>query len=501
MKLQTKILILFIIWSFWISLEFLLGTFSHVRIHDAGDGLLPQLIASKIQFQRYGISYFAPYMASGVDAASQALVPFSNLNSTLFIILPGYLAYGILMFLQRFLASYFTYRLCKDILNLSTIPSIFAGILFSLLNFSTYSFTIYHQLGLPAVPFILWSLEKIIQKETLKKYLALILFSLLVGFSTYFAHSTPYLFIFVLVWFLMLRKITNRHLIFSLAIFFACVLIVQAESILATFMNSSFSQRSSWDLSSESFYPQGPLLSVLKNLKDTIFANIISISIIALALILKKIKQHYFKKLLLLSILFIFLPEAYRLVQPSLVQSMGPFATVPLYRMYMFIPFILSLTAASALVPLLKIKKIKIIKNIAVLLLLILFISSVKIKIQTIKNYSSYRILYMHPDLMHLATVVKDQKWRVATVTGGGQRPSYALASGLQTVDTYITLYPETYHRYWARVISKLIEKDSTKYEDFVGWGNRIYLYSWPVMNWIFNRVIFIKVNRSICIK
>jgi len=124
---------------------------------------------------------------------------------------------------------------------------------------------------LPAVPFILWSLEKIIQKETLKKYLALILFSLLVGFSTYFAHSTPYLFIFVLVWFLMLRKITNRHLIFSLAIFFACVLIVQAESILATFMNSSFSQRSSWDLSSESFYPQGPLLSVLKNLKDTNF--------------------------------------------------------------------------------------------------------------------------------------------------------------------------------------------------------------------------------------
>lgn len=439
--------------------------------------MLPQLIASKIQFQRYGMSYFASYMASGVDAASLALVPFSNLNSALFIILPGYLAYGILMFLQRFLASYFTYRLCKDILNLSTIPSIFAGILFSLLNFSTYSFTVYHQLGLPAAPFILWSLEKIIQKETLKKYLTLIAFSLFVGFSTYFAHSTPYLFIFILIWFLVFRKITNRHLIFALAVFFVCVLIVQAENILISLRTNPFSQRSSWDLSSESFYPQGPVVSVLKNIRDTIITNIISISIIALALILKKTKQQYFKKMLFLSILFIFLPEAYRLIQPSLVQAFGPLATFPLYRMYMFIPLILSLTAASVLVPLLKIKKIKIVKNIAAILLLVLFISSVKIKIQTAKNYSPYRSLYMHPDLVDLATVVKDQKWRVSTVTGGGVRPSYALAHGLETVDTYITLYPQTYHQYWSKVISNRIKDDKSKYDDFVGWGNRIYLY------------------------
>src|SRR3990167_1365292 len=94
----------FLVWSIWLSAEFLLGPFSHVRIHDAGDGFLPQAIAAKIQFEKYGLSYFAPYMASGVDAHSQILVPFSSLNNLLFTILPGYAALGIIMFLQRFIA-------------------------------------------------------------------------------------------------------------------------------------------------------------------------------------------------------------------------------------------------------------------------------------------------------------------------------------------------------------------------------------------------------------
>src|SRR3989344_6060036 len=114
-------------WSLWISAEFLLGPYSHVRIHDAGDGLLPQLLASKIQFQNYGISYFAPYLPSGIDASTQVLVPFMNLNSALMMVLPGWMAHGLLMFVQRFIACYFTYKLCKEVLKIGNTQSLIAG--------------------------------------------------------------------------------------------------------------------------------------------------------------------------------------------------------------------------------------------------------------------------------------------------------------------------------------------------------------------------------------
>ena len=63
------------------------------------------------------------------------------------------------------------------------------------------------------------------------------------------------------------------------------------------------------------------------------------------------------------------------------------------------------------------------------------------------------------------------------TVTGGGIHSSYPLANGLSTVDTYLTLYPAGYHQYWQKIISNRISDDKLRYEDFVNWGNRIYLY------------------------
>ena len=118
---------LFLFWAIWLSGEFALGPYSHVRIFDNGDSLLPQLIAAKFQFQKYGISYFADYMVSGVDAMAQSLVSFSNLNSTLFTLFPGWFAYLLLMLSQRFLAGYFTYRLAADHLKLRFALSVIAS--------------------------------------------------------------------------------------------------------------------------------------------------------------------------------------------------------------------------------------------------------------------------------------------------------------------------------------------------------------------------------------
>src|SRR3989304_9437507 len=134
-------LINFLIWSVWISAEFLLGPFAHVRISDSGMGGvggIPELIAVKNQIIKYGPSYFGNFLPGGVDLASNLHLPFSHLNSLLFFIFPGPLAYGLLMFVQRFVASYFTFRLCRDSLKLTFWPSFFAGFAYSLFNFSIF---------------------------------------------------------------------------------------------------------------------------------------------------------------------------------------------------------------------------------------------------------------------------------------------------------------------------------------------------------------------------
>lgn len=467
-------LILFFTWSLWISLEFLLGPFSHVRIHDNGDGLLPQLIASKYQFSRYGLSYFADYVASGIDVSSQFLLPFSNLNSLLFIILPPWLAYGILMFFQRFLASYFTYRLCRDSLKLPIFTSVIGGLLFSLFNFSTFSFTLYHQLGLPALPLILWTLDRITNSKSITKYLFSFLFGLLTGYSNYFVYFTPYLLPFIFIWFFYLKGIIRKDILASLMIFTFSATTIQLPSIIAVFLNIQSSHRIFWG-----FLEYQEYLPAVYRLVNSIFwSNLVAISFIIFAIILnKKLRGKLAKRLLILSISFILITIIAKIAQPILPSSLGVARTFSTDRFDMIIAFLLVITSINALNLALKTKSPLFNLIVYFLIFIALFAGSVKIKIETITNYAPYRSLYQHPDLVRLSKQVNTSLERVATVTGGGIRSSYPLAYSLSTVDSYLTLYPANYHQFWSKVIAKRIAEDKLRYEDFIIWGNRIYLY------------------------
>lgn len=471
---KNKILIFFFIWSLWISAEFLLGPFSHVRIHDNGDGALPQLIAVKIQFQDYGYNYFASYMASGVDASSQFFLPFSNLNSTLFILFPGWAAYGILMFVQRFLASYFTFRLCRDSLKLNFWASVVAGLMFSLFNFSIFSFTVYHQLSLPALPFILWILERINKIQSFKKYLYSTLFGLFIGYSNYFVYFTPYLLPFIFIWFIYIKGITKKDVFANLIFFAFSTIFIQLPSIIAVFSNIYSSHRIFWNFPRYQEY----LSSIYRLISTLFWSNLIPISLIIFVIIIgKKVKDKTERRLLTLSALIIFLVIISKIVQPILPQSFTILRTISSDRFDMIISFILPITSVFLLSSFLRTKSLQFKIITYSLIATILIAGSIKIKIETLANYAPYRSLYQHPDLIQLANQTDNHLWRVATITGGGARSSYPLAYGLSTVDTYLTLYPANYHQFWAKVIAKRIAEDKLRYEDFIIWGNRIYLY------------------------
>lgn len=469
---KHKILIYFIIWSIWISLEFLIGPYSHVRIHDAGDSLLPQLIAAKYQFANYGISYFADYMVSGVDAMSQSLVPFSNINSAIFTIFPGWFAYGLLILIQRFIAGYFTYRLVKDYLRFRLPSSVIAGLLFSLFNFSIYSFTLYHALGIPALPLILWFLEKIKSYNNPRRHFYTILFGTFIGFSNYFVYFSPYLLPFIFVWFIYIRKDYKIKTILNLILFSLATILPMVPNIFATIYNSQLSQRTIINLISDTFHPQGKYISAFYKIIDTFKSYYLSIIFVVILAIKFRIKDSFLKKTLLTFLFLIAILLFYKLFQPHLNFLPKVIRSFTFDRLEFIIPFVLSISVAALLN-----QPIKKLKNILIIFVGLIFVVSLKIKFDTLTNYAPYRSLYNHPDLVTLANSDDSTKWRVATVTGGGVRPAYPLSNGLYTVDSYLTLYPKTYHAFWSKVIKKRLAEDKSRWEDYMDWGNRVYLY------------------------
>lgn len=465
----------FLLWSIWLSLEFLLGPYSHVRIADTGDGTLPQLIAAKIQYSKYGFEYFADYMASGVDSSAIHLLPFSSLNSLLFTVLPGWGAYGLLMLIQRFLASYFTYRLCRDSFNFNVWPSIIAGLIYSLFNLSMFSYTIYHQLGLPAIPFILWIINKINSNKTNQKFIYFTLFGLFIGYTNYIVIFTPYVLPLIFIWYFVIQKNLNTRLLLGLVIFSLSIAFVQMQSAIAIILNGQFSHRLSW------IYPNySDHLTGVMGLITYIFrSNVVSIVIIFFSMLsIKIIKNVVIKRFLTITLILITINIAYKLIQPYILHNLGQFRSFSVDRLAIYISFFFTMTATSFLNNLVADNNKKIMaKTVIAIIIIFLIGTTIKIKFDSIQNYAPYKNLYEHPDLIALAKLVDSTKWRVVTITGGGVRSSYALAYGLSSVDAYTTLYPQNYHKFWAKIISKRISNDKLRYEDFIYWGNRIYLY------------------------
>jgi hypothetical protein len=139
------------LWSLWLAFEFLfLGSSSFVRLWDEADSYLPARISVAQRLLAGDLGYLNPLWVSGTDILASGLTPL--LDTLFFTFLPGWLAYGIFMWLQRFVAGYFTYRLLKDSLNLKILPSLFGGFAYSLFAQSTFDFN--HSAGLPSIRWI-----------------------------------------------------------------------------------------------------------------------------------------------------------------------------------------------------------------------------------------------------------------------------------------------------------------------------------------------------------
>ena len=161
-KLINKIIerkkLLFFLFSLWVCLEkIILGPYSFFPWHysggyDVSHLNIPRSSAAIGDLFRYGINYWFPTSMAGVDlSATDYSHTFLWSNSLQSLIMPTWMGQQLLVFLEIFFTSFFTFKLCKDHLKLTDKPSIFAGMLFSVLMFPVNTTS----LGITILPFTL----------------------------------------------------------------------------------------------------------------------------------------------------------------------------------------------------------------------------------------------------------------------------------------------------------------------------------------------------------
>src|SRR5262245_15590712 len=129
---KRRSLTVYLVWSLWLAVPYFgFGPASYVRIHDEGDSDVPNHLAIADATVHGDFGYWNPRSLSGVDRSTSFGYGF-RLQTALFAFMPGWLAYGLFKWIQRFAAGYFMFSLLNESVGLSLLPSLYAGFAYSL---------------------------------------------------------------------------------------------------------------------------------------------------------------------------------------------------------------------------------------------------------------------------------------------------------------------------------------------------------------------------------
>jgi hypothetical protein len=496
--LFNRPLFLFLIWALWLSAEYVfLGPFSYVRVHDVGDSALPMRLALIDEFLKNGFFYWFPYEACGSDRLSFTFLNFLQVDSLLFFTLPGWLAYGLTTLIQRFIAGYFTYRVCKDFLCLDRKPSIVAGLAYAI-SFSALLYgDAFHSIlqtqfaGEMGFPFLLWSLESIYKKEKSYGYILSVLLGLFTLLSSNFAISIPFMLPMILVWFIFIREIYSIRFLLIYVLFGGVILLGNIPLIVALLANAPLSHRAYWPV----FGTMGSLEQVFRVslMGGLLFlkTNVIYLLLGTWGLLRSRLRDKHFIAVVALMLIC---GVGVHLINPFWAYYakpyIGAFSGYQIDRFYQLAPFFAAISAGFGLHYITRCRsisperpsdsrKINVKAILFSIMILFLVTQSVLVKSEQAVEWivgSCYSEIYENPELQHLAEMAVSNQCRVATVAYG-LHPAYANVYGLESVDGYVPLYPFRYQEFWGKVIEPLTLKDEYIYNYFHNWGSRIYLF------------------------
>ena len=448
----------------WLSLEYIaLGSYSWMYGYGGTLETIPVHLALA---KSNTFSLWAPFVAGGVDRLSfWGNADPLNLEPLLFSILPTWLANGLHVFLQRFVAIYFTARVCQEQLGMNRGWSALAGVFHGCFSY----FTVGDMMAISGVPFLIWGLYWIHRSRRP------IFWGLLAGagFSVFtsFTHSVPYLALFAFAWFAIVIQERSPRFYGVMGLFFLGLSVVDGPQLLAALYNAPLSHRAGYPAEgiglsfSGLFYypPQFDFFSQDKLLK----ALVIYLPPLVLGIAAVAAWRHprgrpecapFLRIALLYTILslkFIFI-----LVQKAAAQIfpfingifMGRFYTLPAAFM------IAVILAMGLLVMLPWLSKTRARRSVSTSIISgLIFFLLIWPKVSLFYPLMIDSWGEKNFQVKALEELRRSDKglFRVASVLD--LQPAYAYGQGLETADGWANLYPKVYRELWLRVLDPLL--------------------------------------------
>lgn len=464
------------------------GQDSYIRIHDCADGLLSyKVMLADAPGSIISREVIGPLLSTDHWASDSVF----NVDSLLFVLLPSWLAYGLTMFLQRFLAGMFSFRLLRDAFDVPAAPAYWGAFLFAaffqpFVSESYAGFTLYDGLLLPSLPLILWLVWVTRRSSRRARFVWCAAIGVWIAVSGLYAFA-PYVLLVVFGWTLVVYRREHRlaESVIAVMVIGGVWALAEAPALLSAILASATSHRADWT--------QGTLLAspdaARERLVGLVRSNALPLLVGLLGVILASSsrKRALSASLLgtaLLLALMSWLPAQVGIALPGGFQA---------DRAYLLLPLFAALTGAVGLAMVLygdphggkaRVRWHPALWGIAVLA--ILGVSLWQTTATTERQYAEWLAGARHTILSssqaHQAAAVALKQApvgaRAATVVASPMlHPAFASAYGMPTVDGYIALYTERYQDYWAAVIREVSARDAGIESYFNDWGSRIYLF------------------------
>jgi Protein of unknown function (DUF6044) len=498
----------FLVWALLLSYEYwLFGENSFVRIHDNADSTLGAKLGLAHSIAEHGFSYWWHMVVSGADTIALAVVP--ELDTALFLIFPGWLAYGILMFVQRLVAGYFMFKLSRESLKLDAIPSIYAGLAYSLFaqlwfNVSWNGFTTYDGLSVPALPLIIWALHRIAVSDDFRRFVYAGLLGILFSVEAYLVF-TFFIYPFIIIWLLVVTRLHVKQLWKPLLVFTFFWIVGELPAQIPALFNAPLSHRGDWDAAGHWHGWAIQIRGILRALQQ----NAVPLIVAFAAVLIGAWKHKGLGRVLVIlcvTILVVLFEPAY-----IAIQLMGPgfIKGVQFDRVFLNWPFLFIISGAIGLDAVSakfresdgRIRRMVERIPVAALIPLVICAFVLGLVLNDFVNYnrkmfrwmthgSNYSALFLQPQLRELkAQSSSDQPYRIATLVpsnfiSNGQvdlmtfyNPAYAWGQGFETADGYVLLYPQRYQDFWETVMGPMFEAYPRYYHRFHNWGSQMLMF------------------------
>ena len=488
-KIYKKKLLFFSLVSFLFGIEYFLGPYGYIKIADNVDNTIPAYIAISNQLFESGFSRMNSFLLGGIDRFASGF-SYTKISYILFLLLPGWLAYQLMVFAAFMFPGYFTYRISKEYADLNESTSILSGVIsvflygyFDIMNDIGYNLAWY------LLPMFIYYIEDFIRKGRSIYYFLFL--GVLNQFFTSAAHTFLHTSIAITIWFLIARPQRSTKFWFSLFGFFCVSAFLEMPTVISILSSAEHSIRSELlSIRLQTGFDES-LLNYKWLINISPFQGRYSLLLLSLLIVfvLSGLKDKQFNRLVVFMaiVLSLSLIDIGKIYIPFLHSLLTQFT---FYRIWFTLPFTFSILIAYSYEYLSDItiksgkRDVKLLIPLSYVYLLFLVIFFAKPVFDTKKDHlkqwvlwGNFKYIFQNERIKTFSeNTSQEEPFRVAAIyfrMHAGHLQGY----NLETSDGYSPVFPKWYKDFWLTLIEPLKKNDPALYNGYMNKGFATCLY------------------------